>query len=63
MESIQKRKEVIQSRIRELDNIIASERNRQMSIKILLNSLFGAIGLLATNGIVILICVLQRGLL
>ena len=55
MENLQKRKEVIQSRLNELDRTIAQSQNRQMAIKILMNSLFGAIGLseIVTIGILI----------
>lgn len=44
MNNIEKRKEEIQERMRALDNEIVTLENQQMSIKILMNSLYGALG-------------------
>lgn len=44
MNNIQKRKEEIQERMRSLENEITVLENQQMAIKILMNSLYGALG-------------------
>lgn len=44
MNNIEKRKEEIQERMRSLSNEIVTLENQQMSIKILMNSLYGALG-------------------
>ena len=44
MNNIKKRKEEIQERMRILGNEINTLENQQMSIKILMNSLYGALG-------------------
>lgn len=44
MNNIKNRKEEIQERMRILGNEINTLENQQMSIKILMNSLYGALG-------------------
>lgn len=44
MEDLKKRKEVIQERIRQLKKEADHRENGQMAVKILLNSLYGALG-------------------